>query len=70
MDFNNEATNFTSQQWDITTQGQPIDFMGQAMSLLAYRVGEHITISDSIRCYQLRYMQINVSNICSNNVLL
>ena len=62
MDFNNEAMNFTSQQWDVTTQGQ-------AMPLLAYRVGEHITIIDSIRCYQLRYMQINVSNICSNNIL-
>ena len=46
MDVNSEVMNFTSQQWDTTTQGQPIDFMGQAMPLLAYRVGEHITISD------------------------
>ena len=70
MDFNNEAMNFTSQQWDVTTQAHPMEFMGQAMPLLPYRVGEHITIIDLIRCYQLRYMQINVSNICSNNVLL
>ena len=42
MDFNNETMkmNITSPKWDISTQGEPLDFMGQAMALLAYRVGK------------------------------